>query len=162
MRGGTSIRRLLPWLIAAALLLMFVLYVASWFHLGSGSPRYARKWRKQLLACHSLEEVKQHFNYIEMKGGQAITNVTKEVRGRPHALIKSFPNGQWIACAYGDSHHGRGGGTVVARDSSGETHIFFGHVCGGLHVKGETMEEFYTSLRDGKSTFWGKEVFLEE
>lgn len=158
MREGATIKRLLPWMIAAALLLAFVLYVASWFHMGTGSRIFARVWRKQLLACHSLDEVKQHFNCITLENTTRV-DVTKPKFGRPWALIKSFPDGRWIACAYGDSHGGWGGGTIVTRDSSGETHIFFCHVCGEVYAKGETLEEFHTSLRNYE--FRPKEVFLK-
>jgi len=159
-------KRLLPWAIAAALLLTFVLIVASTSpRMGGGSHRYARKWRKQLLACQSLDEVKRHFNCLEIKSradGASITDyVTEKVAGRPDALIRSFPDGRWIACAYADSHGDRGGGTIVTRDSSGEIHTFLGHVCGDLHAKGETLEEFYASLREYCDHFRGKEVFLK-
>ena len=153
MREGATMKRLLPWIVAAALLLAFVLYIASMFHLGTGSYKYARKWRKQLLACHSLDDVKKHFNCFGMEG------VTKSKWGRPWALIQSFPDGRWIACVHADSHGAWGGGTIVTRDSSGETHIFFCHVCGRLYAKGETLEEFYTSLRGYE--FRPKEVFLK-
>ncbi len=162
MRKGATIKRLLPWIIVAGLLVAVVLFVASMFHMGTGSPRYARKWRKQLLTCQSLEEVKQHFNCIEIRGGTERTPVTEGMWFRPHALIKSFPDGRWIACAYADSHGGRrGGGTVVSRDGSGEIHMFFGHVCGDLFAEGETLEEFYASLREYCRHFRGKEVFLK-
>jgi hypothetical protein len=163
MREGATMKKLLPWIIAAALLLAFVLFIASMFHMGTGSRRYARKWRKQLLACHSLDEVKQHFNCFVIEGrtggGGTRVDVTKTVAGRPQALIKSFPDGRWIACVHADSHGAWGGGTIVTRDSSGEIHIFFGHVCGWLYANGETLEEFYTSLRGYQ--FRPKEVFLK-
>ncbi|MCL5281720.1 MAG: hypothetical protein M1376_17620 [Planctomycetes bacterium] len=152
-------KKLLPWIIAAVLLLALVLYVASWFHMGTGSRVFARMWRKQLLPCQSLDEVKRHFNCIAMEGKGTIVDVTKSKFGRPRAFIKSFPDGRWIACAYGDSHSGWGGGTIVTRDSLGETHIFFCHVCGNVYAKGETLEEFYTSLRNYE--FRPKEVFLK-
>jgi hypothetical protein len=68
--------------------------------------------------------------------------------GRPDALIVSFPDGKWIACAYRDSHYGwgRGGGTVVSRDSDGVVRVFFGHVCGEPRGYGKTLEEFYANL----------------
>ncbi len=131
--------------------------------MGAGSYEYARQWREQLLACHSLDEVKQHFNCFVMEwdtdgGGQRVA-VTETVVGRPLALLKSFPDGRWIACAHADSHCEPGGGTIVSRDSSGEIHIFFCHVCGHVYAKGETLEEFYTSLRS--YPFRPKEVFLK-
>ena len=119
--------------------------------MGSGSYKYARKWRSQLLACQSLDDVEQHFNCIEFvptgDGSAHMVHVTADVAGRPRALIDSFPDGKWIACAYADSHSEPGGGTVVSRDSDGEVHVFFGHVCGRPHAWGNTLEEFYTNLR---------------
>ena len=158
MREGATMKKLLPWIIAAALLLAFVLYIASMFHLGTGSRIFARIWRRQLLACQSLDEVKQHFNCIGTEGSSTV-EPTKPKLGRPWALIKSFPDGRWIACAYADRHGAWGGGTIITRDSSGEIHIFFCHVCGQLYAKGETLEEFYTSLRGYE--FRPKEVFLK-
>lgn len=180
MHGGAIIRRLLPWAIAAVVLLTLVLLIAwpMWpararfrgdeRQMGSGSEECARQWREQLLACHSLEEVKQYFNCFEMdwsSGGGKRTNLRKQViRGRPWTLIKSFPDGRWIACAHASSHGAWGGGTVVTRDSSGEVHIFFGHVCGQVYVMGEmeTLEEFYAGLQAYRDQFGGKEVFLKE
>jgi hypothetical protein len=153
-------KRLLPWILAAALLLAVILFIASMFHMGTGSRWYAHRWRKQLLACQSLEEVKQHFNCFVIEDSAKV-DLTKPKLGRPSALLKSFPDGRWIACAHADSHGAWGGGTVVTRDSSGETHIFFGHVCGWLYAKGETLEEFYASLRDYRTHFGGREVFLK-
>ncbi len=163
MRKGATIKRLLPWIIAAALVLAFVLYVASSFHMGTGSRTFARIWRRQLLACHSLDDVKKRFNCFVMEGNPGEfggrVDITKPKLGRPPALIKSFPDGRWIACVHADSHGAWGGGTIVTRDSSGEIHVFFCHVCGHVYAKGETLEEFYTSLRNYE--FRPKEVFLK-
>ena len=52
-----------------------------------------------------------------------------------------------------------GGGTIVTRDSSGVIHVFFGHVCGNLFARGNTLDEFYTDLRGYNEV---KEVFLDE
>jgi hypothetical protein len=162
MREGATMKKLLPWIIAAALLLVVAFFLgiprlARVGGLGAGSRKYARQWREQLLACQSLEEVKQHFNCFVLEHNSKIY-VTEKVAGRPWALLKSFPDGRWIACAHADSHSQPGGGTVVSRDSSGEIHIFFGHVCGTLPVRGETLEDFYRHLR-GLNDF--KEVFLK-
>jgi hypothetical protein len=158
-------KKLLPWVFGAALLLAFVLLIASArVRMGAGSRKYARQWRKQLLACQSLDEVRQHFNCFTIQetsgGGARRVQESETVKGRPWALLKSFPDGRWIACAHADSHGGPrlGGGTVVSRDSSGEIHIFFGHVCGTLPVRGETPEEFYRHLRSLNDF---KEVFLK-
>ncbi len=57
MRQGASMKKLLPWIIAAALLLAFVWLIASArAHMGAGSRKSARQWRKQLLACQSLDD----------------------------------------------------------------------------------------------------------
>ena len=158
-------KKLLTWTIAALLLLAVAFFLGMPFlargGMGRGSRQPAREWRVQLLACQSLEEVKQHFNcfVIEWRvdGGGTKVRVTEMVGGRPRALLKSFSDGRWIACAHADSHSEPGGGTIVSRDSAGEIHVFFGHVCGDLHARGETLEEFYTSLRGYNGV---KEVFL--
>ena len=156
-------KKLLPWIIGPALLLAFVLLIASMHpSMGAGSRRYARQWRTQLLACNSLDEVKQHFNCLIFErspgGGGTKIRVTETVTGRPSALLKDFPDGRWIACAHADSHSEPGGGTIVSRDSSGEVHVFFGHVCGNVIAYGDTLDEFYRSLRGYNGV---KEVFLK-
>jgi hypothetical protein len=60
-------------------------------------------------------------------------------------------------CTHAGSHGAPGGGTIVSRDSPGEIHVFFGHGCGHLYAWGETLEEFYRSLRGCNSV---REVFL--
>lgn len=105
--------------------------------MGAGSYEHAPQWRIPLLACHSLEEVQQHFNCFVIEewlggGGGTRVQVTEVVTGRPQALWKSFPDGRWIACAHADSHGEPGGGTIVSRDSTGEVQVLFGHVCGHL------------------------------
>ena len=166
MPGDVTVKKILTWIVTAVSLLVaasfFVLpYFARVGGLRSGSEKYAREWKAQLLACHSLDEVKQHFNcfVIESRpeGSIHMVRVTQTVKGRPSALLKSFPDGQWIACAHADSHSEPGGGTIVSRDSSGEVHVFFGHVCGHVFARGETLEEFYASLRGYNGV---KEVFL--
>jgi hypothetical protein len=38
--------------------------------------------------------------------------------------------------------------------------VFFGHVCGGVYLRGDTLEECSACLRnDEASSFWGQEVF---
>ncbi len=164
MREGAAMKKLLPWIIGAALLLTVAFFLgvprlARVGGLGAGSYEYARQWREQLLACDSLDEVKPHFNCFIIEDNRKVY-VTEKIVGRPSALLKSFPDGRWIACAHADSHGGPrlGGGTVVSRDSSGEIHIFFGHVCGTLPTRGETLEEFYRHLRSLNDL---KEVFLK-
>ena len=159
-------KKLPIWTIAAllSLALAFFLGVPRLVRVGglrSGSEEYARKWKTQLLACHSLDEVKRHFNCFVIEstpdGALRRREVSDVVSGQPRALLKNFPDGQWIACAHADSHSEPGGGTIVSRDSSGEVHVFFGHVCGHLWAQGDMLEEFYRSLRSYNGV---KEVFL--
>jgi hypothetical protein len=51
----------------------------------------------------------------------------------PEVIVLRFRNGEWVFGRSQNSHGVwyRGGGTVVVRDSSGQTRAFFGHVCGG-------------------------------
>jgi len=118
---------------------------------GAGSYEHARQWRRQLLACNSLDEVKQRFNCFTIDqsgaGGHSIAQVSGTTRRPPRALVKSFADGRWIACVYADSHGEPGGGTVVTRDSRGEVHVFFGHVWGDLFAEGDTLEEFSNDVR---------------
>ena len=164
--GATMKKRLFTWTVAVVLFLALAFFLGVpylarvGYGLRSGSEEYARKWKTQLLACHSLDEVKQHFNcfVIEPRPSSQIIRVTETIKGRPSALLKSFPDGRWIACAHADSHSEPGGGTIVSRDSSGEVHVFFGHVCGHVVVSGETLQEFHACLRSYNDV---KEVFLE-
>jgi hypothetical protein len=167
LRGDAAVKKILTWIVAAvSLLAVASFFVAPYlarvgYGLRSGSEKYAREWKARLLACHSLDEVKQHFNcfVIESRpeGSVQMVRVTETVKGRPSALLTSFPDGRWIACAHADSHSEPGGGTIVSRDSSGEVHVFSGHVCGHVTVRGETLEEFYARLRGYNDV---KEVFL--
>ena len=52
----------------------------------------------------------------------------------PEYATKRFSNGEWVLGISRDSHgilcRFHGGGTVVLKDSRGQIHCFFGHVCG--------------------------------
>jgi hypothetical protein len=127
--------------VVALLILGFVVFVYIPAQMrvlpGKGSRKYARRWREQLLACVSLDEVKQRFNcwtFERADGGYTYMQASDMVKGRTSALVKAFPDGRWLACAYADSHFAPGGGTVVTRDSDGVTRVFFGHVCGGIII----------------------------
>jgi len=150
--GEGRTKRSGEWIAVAlmVLALAFLLTIPFWARprMGSGSYKYARRWKAQLLACQSLDDVKQQFNCFEITSGGTMVDVTAVEPGRPHALIASFPDGKWVACAYADSHWGSraGGGTVVSRDSDGVVRVFFGHVCGDPRGYGKTLEEFYANL----------------
>ena len=98
IREGATVRRLLPWIIAAALLLAVAFFLgaprlARIGGLGAGSYRHARQWREQLLACQSLDEVRQHFSCFTIQetsgGGVRKVQESETVKGRPWALLKT-------------------------------------------------------------------------
>ncbi len=147
------------------LLLMILLVLGVFWHWrrGTGSYWYARKWQKQLAACNSIEDVRQQFNCArwqrDTRGSLTYIRDPNTVkRGRTWALLHNSPNGDWIAMAYASSHNAWGGGTVVARDNTGNIRVFFGHVCGRPFSRGESLEEVYAGF---SGSDW-KEVSLEE
>jgi len=130
--------------------------------LGTGSYRYARRWKAQLTKCSSLDDVRQQFNcgrWSNPGGSHAYIRDPNTIRkGRTWALLYEFPNGDWLAIAYANSHGARGCGTVVTRDSKGAIRIFFGHVCGQPFAFGDSLNEVYSYFQ-GSS--W-KEIFLNK
>jgi hypothetical protein len=131
--------------------------------LGTGSYEHAKLWKDKLSTCNSLDDVRQQFNcgrYRASPGGSYTyirdPNAFKE--GNSWALLYDFPNGDWIAMAYANSHNTWGGGTVVTRDNTGKIRVFFGHVCGRPFYCGESLEEVYAHF---SGAGW-KEVSLKE
>ncbi len=119
----------------------------------SGSYEYARQWATELAACGSLEDVKQRFNCIRIEslgdGTYRTVKVSDVGKKRPSALLQAFADGNWIACAYANSHGNKAGGTLVARDSEGTIRAFFGHICGRpAPLRGETLDEVYAELAE--------------
>lgn len=78
----------------------------------AGSPELAAEWRDDLAEYSTPDDA---------------------TANNPDIEHVAFPNGEWFVGRAQDSHGmwRRGGGTVVIKDSNGETHVFFGHVCGG-------------------------------
>ena len=162
-------KKLVTWTIAVLTLLVLAFSLGVPFLVrttgGSraGSYEHARKWSRQLLEYNSPDEAYRDFNCFVIERspseGTRFVRVGSQVRGRPRALLKTFPDGQWIVCAHADSHSQPGGGTIVTRDSHGAIHVFFGHVCGYLFADGDTLDEFYREVRDYNGV---KEVFIDE
>ena len=131
--------------------------------LGTGSYKHAKLWKEKLSTCNSLDDVRQQFNcgrYRANPGGfyTYIRDPNTFKDGNTWALLYDFPNGDWIAMTYANSHNTWGGGTVVTRDNTGDIKIFFGHVCGTPPSHGESLEELYASFNGSN---W-KEVSLKE
>jgi len=163
-------KKTLKWTIIFIPLLFFfailILYIGSNLgtgSLGTGSYKYARRWKAQLATCNSLDDVRQQFNcgrYRSNPGGSFtyIRDPNTISKGRTWALLYEFPNGDWMAITYASSHGARGGGTVVTRDNKGAIRIFFGHVCGKPFAHGESLNEVYSDFHHSS---W-KEIFLNE
>ena len=101
-----------------------------------GSPELAAEWRDELAAFETPQDATLKDSTIE------------------HV---KFDNGDWLIGRAQDSHGmwRRGGGTVVVKDSNGETHAFFGHVCGGGFISwgfGEhaDLQSFYARVTENR------------
>ncbi|MBN1508164.1 MAG: hypothetical protein JW955_15040 [Sedimentisphaerales bacterium] len=168
-RYNDDMKKPVTWTIAALILLALALFLGvpylarTGVPMGKGSYEYARKWSRQLRAYNSPEEASLDFNCFVIErfsdGSSRTTRVGPQADGRPRALVKSFPDGQWIICAHANSHGEPGGGTIVTRDDQGTIHVFFGHVCGYVCAYGDTLDEFYGRVRGYNGV---KEVFLDE
>lgn len=92
---------------------IITLIVLSSLPMGKGSESFARKWTSKLKNIESVNEFKKEYpeeSYIEL------------------------PSGDWAVGVSSDSHASPWGGTVVIKDSSGNTRSFFGHVCGSRYL----------------------------
>lgn len=97
--------------------------------LGTGDPEYAEKWHGRIQLLSDPDAARAQFPEVE---------------------ILRFDNGEWVFGVSDDSHSSAHGGTVVTKDSAGNTHAFFGHVCG---------PRFFERLRDAKSL---KEFYVHQ
>lgn len=90
----------------------FAFWIIVAFGSDAGSPALAAEWRDE-------------FTAYQAPAAATATDPTIE-----HI---AFENGDWLIGRAQNSHGmwRRGGGTLVVKDSNGETHAFFGHVCGG-------------------------------
>ncbi len=111
--------------IGLVLLLLLAFFVIPCLPMGEGSAHYARKWTERLDPIESPADARAQF------GNVAVLELT---------------NGEWVVWVSANSHGNPWGGTVVTKDCRGDTRSFYGHVCGGAHLHGETIDEVYTSL----------------
>lgn len=154
-------KKAIKWIIIFIFItLAYVFFLGTKGH-GTGSYRYARRWKAQLAKCNSLDDVRQLFNCGKNQSGPDgsrtyIKDPNTIRKGRTWALLYEFQDGDWMAIAYANSHGARGGGTVVTKDSNGTIRIFFGHVCGQPFAFGESLNEVYSYFQ---TSFW-KEIFL--
>jgi hypothetical protein len=79
------------------------------FSMGNGSPTYAKKWKARLDELPDPESARAKYDEI---------------------VVKRYGNNEWIFGVSANSHSSIDGGTIVVRDSRGDIHAFFRHVCG--------------------------------
>jgi hypothetical protein len=67
-------------------------------------------------------------------------------------IVLRCKNGEWAFGKSADSHGFMvsGGGTIVVRDSTGQTRVFFGHVCGSNYLldfeRRKSLAEIYKEI----------------
>lgn len=118
--------------IAVAFLVLSLTYVSD-----EGSPGLASECRKELDAFATPDDA---------------------VKTDPTIEVVKFKNGEWLIGRCQDSHgisRRGGGGTMVMKDSRGETRALKGHVCGSRFLSGGSSETadldtFYSNLKE-----WG-------
>jgi hypothetical protein len=108
-------------------LLTSTFFSAMAFGMGKGDARYAVRWRDRLSALPDPDSAKAAYSSIQSK---------------------RFANGEWIFGVSSDSHDSHWGGTIVVKDSTGQIHAYFGHVCGPnrleyMFYKTQSLREFY-------------------
>lgn len=102
--------------------------LSAWvFGMGEGNPAYATKWRDRFTSLPDPETAQTAY---------------------PEVQSKRFPNGEWIFGVSSDSHSSHWGGTVVLKESTGEIHAYFGHVCGHYRLQkifnnAKSLQDFY-------------------
>lgn len=104
-------------LLTITLLLAFALAFALFMlnkPMGTGSTSYADDWMERLSDISSPDEAQRKYDDV---------------------AVKRFEHGEWIVGVCRDSHASMFGGTIVTRDSRGNTRAFFGHVCGSSFLK---------------------------
>lgn len=109
--------------------------------MGKGNMRYARKWKQRLDRCVTLADVTNNFQCLDVTGRNIGWSTTGD-----RLILLTFTNGNWIVLRCANSHENPWGGTLVTRDSTGKTRVFFGHVCGAETLRGNSFDEAYSNL----------------
>jgi hypothetical protein len=149
------VNRTLKWMLRVPLIVIIGYVVVSVVYcclpLGKGSMRYAREWKQRLDQCTTLADVTNTFEYHDVTGTPGGGSYGK-------LTLRRFTNGSWIVMNSENSHGNPWGGTIVTRDSTGKTRVFFGHVCGAETLRGNSLQEAYTFIARTDR----EEVFLDE
>src|SRR5947209_6145609 len=96
--------------VGASTYLLTCTLLSAWvFGEGGGNYGYAQHWHDRLAAFSDPDEAQAAYPEVE---------------------AKRFSNGEWVMGVSADSHASHWGGTIVVKDSTGATHVYFGHVCG--------------------------------
>jgi hypothetical protein len=149
-------KTILKWILVAFAIVIAAGVIIPMFagNTRTGSKRYALKWRKQLEACNSVNDVNElYISYRVYKTPeghtQFSTDVTK-IEDCPLALIQVFDSGDWVVCVHTPTHgprSGPGAGTAVTKDSKGKMTAYLGHICDCIWISGDDLEDFYSRLR---------------
>jgi hypothetical protein len=149
-------RKILKWTLLAAVALVWGYFILTFvlinFFMFDGSMWYARKWKQRFDACSTLADITNRFEYLDVTGQNIGTTSSM-------LTLLTFSNDNWLVMRCSNSHGTPWGGTVVTRDSTAKTRVFFGHVCGSMTLRGNSLEEAYSNLV-WHATF--KEVFLND
>lgn len=146
--------KILKWTALAAVVLVWAYFGLTFvlinFFTFEGSTWYARKWKQRFDACSTLTDITNRFEYLDVTGqniGASSSRLT----------LLTFSNKDWLVMRCANSHGKPWGGTLVTRDNTGKTRVFFGHVCGSATLRGNSLNEAYSNL-----TSYAKEIFLND
>ena len=89
--------------IVALLVMAFIMSMIN----GNGSTVMAHTWAKRFDNVSSPELASETY----------------------HAFYRKFPDETWVIGKAIGSHGNPWGGTIITKDSTGQTRVFFGHVC---------------------------------
>jgi len=107
---------------------------------GDGSRWLARRWIKRFADVDSPSEALEKYRVGH----------------------REFADGSWIVATALASHGNPFGGTVVTKDSTGRTRVFFGHVCTGLRVNRPLQDPQISSLDEVFSNLTAYGVLKEQ
>ena len=108
--------------------------------MGNGSKWLARRWMKRFAEVNTVSEAVEQYQVAR----------------------REFSDGSWIFGVAVRSHGNPFGGTVVTKDSTGHTRVFFGHVCAGREVARAIHESRCSSLPQAFSNLVANSRFKEQ